>query len=61
MTRTILLAVALVLAIPAQASQWTDDQVDFARHGFRNGAWDCYGRCSGRHRHRVVHRRSPSR
>ena len=39
----------------AKADWWTQGQADAARHNFRHGRWDCYGRClpePRRHRHR---------
>jgi SOS response associated peptidase (SRAP) len=35
--------------ITSKADWWTQGQADWARHGFRHGRWDCYGRCPDGH------------
>ncbi len=44
---TVFVATSLLLPTAAIADSWTSGQEDWARHGFRHGAWDCYGNCSG--------------
>ena len=47
--RVIIFLVFALAATGAVASSWTDGQAEWARHGSRHGAWDCYGDCpSGR-------------
>ena len=48
MPKHLALAVVVIAALSptlAQADAWTDGQAEWARHGFKHGAWDCDGSC----------------
>ncbi|WP_457796436.1 hypothetical protein [Methylocystis sp. S23] len=48
---------ALLSPASTRADWWTEGQAEWARHGFKHGRWDCYGKCPPefqrhrRHRH----------
>ncbi len=60
MIRTAMLALLLAAVfspLTAKADWWTEGQAQWARHGGRHGAWDCYGRCPEGRSHRRHHYR----